>query len=151
MKLLLLIIFFNLQLFSANPVPVIDFSVTAPDTPNQLVSTLNILIVLTLLTLAPSMIMVMTSFVRIIIVFGFLRMAMGTNQSPPTQLLVSLAMVLTFFIMEPIAKHSYEVGVKPYLAEEIGYAEAFKKGVQPFKEFMIRNTRETDIALFYRI
>jgi flagellar biosynthetic protein FliP len=153
MKIILTIIaIFGLQLYAADPnVPVIDFSVTAPNTPTQLVNTLNILVVLTLLTLAPSLVMVMTSFVRIIIVFGFLRMAMGTNQSPPTQLLVSLAMVMTFFIMEPVAQKSYEVGVKPYLEEQIGYAQAFEKGVQPFKEFMLRNTREEDIALFYRI
>jgi flagellar biosynthetic protein FliP len=151
MKLISIFLIFGLQLFAADPVPVIDFSVTAPDTPSQLVSTLNILIVLTLLTLAPSLVMVMTSFVRILIVFGFLRMAMGTNQSPPTQLLVSLAMVLTFFIMEPVAQKSYDVAVKPYLEQQIDYATAFEKGVQPFKEFMLRNTREEDIALFYRI
>jgi len=62
-----------------------------------------------------------------------------------------LALILTFFIMEPIAKQSYEVGVKPYLAEEISYQEAFELGVQPFKEFMIRNTREKDLALFFRM
>lgn len=83
--------------------------------------------------------------------FSFLRQALGTQQMPPNQVLVSLAMILTFFIMEPIGKESYEVAVKPYLAEQIGYQEAFEKGVAPFKAFMVRNTREKDLALFFRI
>jgi flagellar biosynthetic protein FliP len=95
--------------------------------------------------------MVMTSFTRLIVVFSFLRQALGTQQMPPTQILVSLAMVLTFFIMEPIGKQSYEDGIKPYMEEKMAYDEAFTKALQPFKEFMVRNTREKDIALFLRI
>lgn len=131
--------------------PTVNLNIGAPNEPGGLVSTLNIVIVLTLLVLAPSLVLVMTSFTRIIIVFAFLRTAMGTQQSPPTQLLVSLAMVLTFFIMEPIAKQSYEVGIRPYLDKQIPYDEAFVRSAQPFKDFMIRNTREKDLALFYRI
>jgi flagellar biosynthetic protein FliP len=93
----------------------------------------------------------MTSFLRLIIVFSFLRQALGTQQMPPNQVLVSLALILTFFIMEPIAKESYNVGIKPYIAEQMGYEEAFEKAVEPFKAFMIRNTREKDLALFFRI
>jgi len=70
---------------------------------------------------------------------------------PPTQVLVSLAMVLTFFIMEPIGKKSYDEGVKPYMEEKIGYEEAFTKAMNPFKQFMIKNTREKDLALFIRV
>lgn len=140
-------------LFGADPltIPTVNLSLSAPDNPEQLVTTLNIVIVLTLLVLAPSMLLVMTSFARLLIVFSFIRTAMGTNQSPPTQLLVSLALVITFFIMEPVVKESYKVGIEPYLSEKIGYVEAFEKGVQPLKGFMIRNTREKDLALFYRI
>lgn len=138
-------------LFAADPIPTIDLSLSAPDTPEQLVTSLNVLVVLTLLVLAPSLVFVMTSFLRLIVVFSFLRQALGTQQMPPTQLLVSLAMILTFFIMEPVGKESYRVAVEPYLAQEIGYEEAFEKGVQPFKAFMIRNTREKDLALFFRI
>jgi len=76
---------------------------------------------------------------------------MGTAQSPPTQLLVSLALVLTYFVMEPVGKEAYDAGVKPYIEKKIGYEEAFEKASKPFKEFMIRNTREKDLALFYRI
>ncbi|RAX58689.1 flagellar biosynthetic protein FliP [Helicobacter monodelphidis] len=131
--------------------PSVNLTIGAPTDPGDLVTTLNIVVILTLLVLAPSLVLVMTSFARIIIVFSFLRTAMGTQQSPPTQLLVSLAMVLTFFIMEPVAKQSYEVGIRPYLDKQISYEVAFDRAVRPFKEFMIRNTREKDIALFYRI
>jgi flagellar biosynthetic protein FliP len=148
-----LLIFSFVFVFGAQSVtiPTVNLSLSAPDTPEQLVTTLNIVIVLTLLVLAPSMVLVMTSFARLIIVFSFLRTAMGTNQSPPTQLLVSLALVLTFFIMKPIATTSYDTAIKPYLDKKISYIEAFEKGVEPFKGFMLRNTREKDLALFYRI
>jgi flagellar biosynthetic protein FliP len=132
-------------------IPTMNFALSAPDTPQQLVSSLNVLVLLTLLFLAPSMVLVMTTFTRFVIVFGFLRQAMGTQQVPPTQLLVMLAMVLTFFVMEPVATKSYESGIKPYIEEKIGYEEAFSKAALPFKNFMVRNTREKDLALFFRV
>ena len=132
-------------------IPTMNFALSAPDTPQQLVSSLNVLLVLTLLFLAPSMVLVMTTFTRFVIVFGFLRQALGTQQVPPTQLLVMLAMILTFFVMEPVGTKAYESGIKPYIAEEIGYEEAFDRTTLPFKNFMIRNTREKDLALFFRI
>jgi flagellar biosynthetic protein FliP len=132
-------------------IPTIDLSLSAPNTPEQLVTSLNVLIVLTLLALAPSLVFVMTSFLRLLIVFGFLRQALGTQTTPPSTVIISLALILTFFIMEPVAKEAYEVGAKPYLAQEISYQEAFALGVVPFKEFMVRNTREKDLALFFRI
>ncbi|MBL0708035.1 MAG: flagellar type III secretion system pore protein FliP [Sulfurimonas sp.] len=132
-------------------IPTMNFALDAPDTPKQLVSSLNVLVMFTLLFLAPSMVLVMTTFTRFVIVFGFLRQAMGTQQVPPTQLLVMLAMVLTFFVMEPVGQKSYDTGIKPYIEEKIGYEEAFDKATLPFKNFMIRNTREKDLALFFRI
>lgn len=138
--------------FAASPtVPTINLSLTTPDTPKQLVTTLNVVLVLTLLILAPSLVLVMTSFTRLIIVFAFLRTALGTQQSPPTQILVSLALVLTFFIMEPVMKESYNQAIKPYIENKISYDVAFEKGVEPFKNFMLKNTREKDLALFFRI
>ncbi|MDF1877123.1 flagellar type III secretion system pore protein FliP [Sulfurimonas sp. SAG-AH-194-L11] len=133
------------------PIPTMNFSLSAPDTPKQLVSSLNVLVVLTLLVLAPSMVLAMTTFTRFVIVFGFLRQAMGTQQVPPTQILIMLAMILTFFVMEPVGTKAYEAGIKPYIAEEIGYEEAYAKTTLPLKNFMIRNTREKDLALFFRI
>jgi flagellar biosynthesis protein FliP len=132
-------------------IPTVDISLSAPSQPEDLVTSLNVLVVLTLLVLAPGLMLVMTSFTRLIIVFGFMRQAMGTQQMPPTQLLVSLAMVLTFFIMEPVFKESYDKGITPYLEKTIGYEEAFDEIATPFKHFMIRNTREKDLALFFRI
>jgi len=132
-------------------VPTVNLSLSAPDSPQQLVSSLNVVVLLTFLFLAPSLVLVMTTFTRFVIVFGFLRQALGTQQVPPTQLLVMLAMVLTFYVMEPVGTKAYEDGIKPYVAKEIGYEEAFNKTTLPFKNFMIRNTREKDLALFFRI
>ena len=153
LKYLLLFLALGSALFAAESVtiPTMNFNLAAPKTPQQLVSSLNVLVVLTLLFLAPSMVLVMTTFTRFIIVFGFLRQAMGTQQVPPTQLLVMLAMVLTFFVMEPVGTKAYNDGIKPYIAEKIGYEEAFTRTALPFKNFMIRNTREKDLALFFRI
>ncbi len=151
MKKLLFLILPVFILAAAPQIPTVNLSLTAPKTPEQLVTVLNVTILLTLLALAPSIILVMTSFVRLLVVFSFLRQAMGTPQSPPTTLLVSLALVFTFFIMEPYVKKSYNTAIKPYIEEKIGYEEAFNKAVKPFKKFMIKNTREKDLALFFRI
>jgi len=153
LKLLLLLVAFSSLLFGEQSVtiPTMNFELSAPSSPQQLVSSLNVLVVLTLLFLAPSMVLVMTTFTRFVIVFGFLRQALGTQQVPPTQLLVMLAMILTFFVMEPVGTKAYEAGIKPYIAQEIGYEEAFTRTTMPFKNFMIRNTREKDLALFFRI
>lgn len=141
----------NLPSTLSPTLPSVNLSLNAPQDPGDLVTTLNIVVIITLLVLAPSLVLVMTSFTRIIIVLGFLRTAMGTQQSPPTQVLVSLALILTFFIMEPVATKGYEAGIKPYMAKEIPYDEAFKRTIEPFKEFMLKNTREKDLALFFRI
>jgi len=147
-----LIFIFPIFLFAqTTQIPTVNLSLTAPQTPQQLVTVLNVTILLTLLVLAPSIVLVMTSFVRLLVVFGFLRQALGTPQSPPTTLLVSLALVLTFFIMEPYVKEAYNNGIKPYVEEKIGYEEAFNRAVNPFKKFMLKNTREKDLALFFRI
>ena len=132
-------------------IPTMNFQLSSANTPAQLVSSLNVLVVLTLLFLAPSMVLVMTTFTRFVIVFGFLRQALGTQQVPPTQILVMLGMILTFFVMEPVGTKAYNDGIKPYVEEKIGYEEAFDRTALPFKNFMIRNTREKDLALFLRI
>jgi flagellar biosynthetic protein FliP len=131
--------------------PTVDLTIGTPSEPEDLVSSLNILALLTLLFLAPSLMFVMTTFTRFLIVFGLLRQALGTQQMPPTQVLVSLALIMTWFIMEPIGQKSYDVGIKPYLEKKIDYETAFEKTVQPFKYFMLTNTREKDLALFIRM
>jgi flagellar biosynthetic protein FliP len=150
MKLFLL--FFPLLLFGEVPeIPVVDLSFGVPQEPEDLVSSLNVIALLTLLFLAPSLLLVTTVFTRFLIVFGLLRQALGTQQMPPTQLLVSLALIMTMFIMEPVGKEAYEKGIQPYMEKKIGYEEAFEKSTKPFKMFMIRNTREKDLALFIRM
>ena len=151
MRKIVFLILFSGILFAATKIPTVNLSLTAPSSPKQLVTTLNVMLVLTILVLAPSIVLVATSFVRLLVVFGFLRQALGTPQSPPTTLLVSLALVLTFFIMEPYAKKAYNNGIKPYMQEKIGYDEAIKRSIEPFKKFMLKNTREKDLALFFRI
>jgi flagellar biosynthetic protein FliP len=151
LKKIALLLLLSISIFAEPQIPTINLSLSAPDTPEQLVSTLNVILILTLLALAPSMVLVMTSFTRIIIVLAFLRTALGTQQSPPTQLLVSLALIMTIFIMEPVFQKTYDTAIVPYVDKKIDYKEAFVRGSLPFKEFMIRNTREKDLALFYRI
>lgn len=151
MKLILALLTLSISLFAADNVPLINLSVAALEQPAQFVRTINIAIILILLALAPTLLLMVTSFTRLVIVFGLLRQAMGLQQAPPNQIIISLSLILTIFIMEPYAKVSWNEAVKPYMEEKIGYEEAFSKGVKPFKEFMIKNTREEDLALFYRI
>ena len=151
MRIFLALFVLSISLFAADDLPVINLSVAAIDQPAQFVKTINIAIILILLALAPSLLLMVTSFTRLIIVFSLLRQAMGLQQAPPNQIIISLSLILTIFIMEPYGKVAWNEGVKPYMEEKIAYEEAFSKGVKPFKEFMIKNTRESDIALFYRI
>lgn len=132
-------------------VPTINLSLSSPETPAALVNSLNVIVLLTIMFLAPSLLLMTTTFTRFVIVFGFLRQAMGTQQIPPTQLLVSLALLLTIYVMEPVGLKAYEQGIKPYVEEKISYDVAFERTTEPFKNFMIRNTREKDLALFFRI
>lgn len=151
MRFILALLLFSIFAFAADSAPMINLSVAGVNEPAQFVKTINIAVILTLMVLAPTLLLMVTSFTRIIIVFSLLRQAMGLQQTPPTQIVVSLALVLTIFIMEPYGKKSWEEGIKPYMDEKIGYEVALEKGIKPFKEFMIKNTREADLALFYRI
>ncbi len=103
---------------------------------------------LTVLSLAPSILIMMTSFTRIVVVLSFLRTAMGIQQTPPNTVMISLALFLTFFIMTPTLKAAYENGVQPLVAAEIDEVQAFDRTVAPFKEFMIAHVREADLKLF---
>lgn len=151
MRIFLLLIFSTLFLTAADDLPVINLSISALEEPAQFVKTINIALILTLLVLAPTLLLMVTSFTRLMIVFSLLRQAMGLQQTPPNQIVISLSLILTVFIMEPYGKKSWEDAVVPYMEKQISYQEAFTKGIAPFKDFMIKNTRESDIALFYRI
>jgi flagellar biosynthetic protein FliP len=109
------------------------------------------LALLTVLSLAPSILMMVTSFTRIVIVFSFLRSAMGLQQSPPNAVLVSLSLFLTFFVMEPVFMQSYDNGLKPLMEEKITEEKAYEPITRPFHTFMLKNVREKDLALFIDI
>lgn len=113
--------------------------------------TLQLVALMTVLTLLPSLMLMMTSFVRIIIVMSLLRQALGTAQTPPNQVLLGLALFLTIFIMMPVFSAVWEDAVTPYLDKEIGFEEALNEAKAPFRTFMLNQTREADIAMFVEI
>ncbi len=112
---------------------------------------IQLVILLTVLSLAPSILIMTTSFVRIVVVLSLLRTAVGLQQSPPNAVLVSLALFLTAFIMAPVFTQAYSQGIEPYLEGEIETEEAFTLTTQPVKMFMLAHTRENDLALFFDI
>ena len=112
---------------------------------------IQLVALLTVLSLAPAILMMMTSFTRIVVVLSFLRNAMGTQQTPPNTVLISLAMFLTLFIMMPTLQASYEQGIRPLMNEEVSEVEGFKKAVVPFHGFMMRHAREKDVSLFMNL
>ncbi len=112
---------------------------------------LQLVLLLTVLSLAPSIIVMVTSFTRIVVVLALLRSAMGTQQSPPNTVLVSLALFLTAFVMAPTLERAYTDGVAPLIAEEIDEAQAFERVMSPVREFMLANVREQDLRLFVDI
>jgi flagellar biosynthetic protein FliP len=105
----------------------------------------------TVLSLAPSILIMMTSFTRIVIVLSFLRTAIGIQQTPPNTVMISLALFLTFFIMTPTLSDAYRNGVQPLINEEISEMEAFEQTAEPFKRFMLRHVRSSDLELFMNI
>ncbi len=130
------------------PVPGITFELQPTTEPEAVVSTLQILGALTLLALAPGILMLMTSFTRIVVTLSFLRSGLGTQQVPPNQVLVALAVFLTFFIMTPVWSQIQTDALGPYLDGEMEQAEAFESAMSPVREFMLKQTRERDLALF---
>ncbi len=113
--------------------------------------TLQVLALMTALTFLPAMLMMMTSFTRIIIVFAILRQALGLQSTPSNQILIGLTLFLTIFIMRPVLEQVNEDALQPYMAEEIAPLEAVQRASQPFREFMLAQTREDDLGLFMRI
>jgi len=138
---------------SAAPIalPRIGIDVGSSENPQDVALSLQILALLTVLSLAPAILILMTSFTRIIVVFSFLRNALATQQMPPNQVLIGLALFLTFFIMTPVWTDINQNALQPYLNGEISQEEAFNNAQQPLREFMIRHTREKDLALFVNL
>ena len=118
------------------------------DGPKQSAVVIQILILLTVLSLAPAFFIMVTSFTRIVIVLSFLRQALGTQSVPPNQVLLALALFLTMFIMAPVGQHVYSQSLEPLMAERISYEEAWQKGIEPVRGFMLRQIRDKDLELF---
>jgi len=112
---------------------------------------IQLIALITVLSLAPSILVMVTSFTRIVIVFSFLRTAMGLQQTPPNGVIISLALFLTMFIMEPAFMKAYDNGIKPLMEEKITEEQAIKPIIEPFHDFMMYNVREKDLGLFFEM
>jgi flagellar biosynthetic protein FliP len=132
----------------ANPSVTIDLGQTGP---KQTAVVLQILALLTVLSLAPAFFIMVTSFTRVVIVLSFLRQAIGTQQVPPNQILISLALFITVFVMAPVGEAVYSQALQPLLAEQISYEEAWTKGIQPIRSFMLKQVRDKDLELFIEL
>jgi len=131
--------------------PSINLGFKSTNNPTEIVSTIKIIMMLTVLTLAPAILILMTSFTRIIIVLSFLRQALGTQQMPPNQLLVGLSLFLTLFIMSPILNKVNNEALQPFMNNQITQEVALDKALVPLRGFMFNQTRDQDLALFVKM
>jgi flagellar biosynthetic protein FliP len=131
--------------------PSINLGVTPASSPKAVVGALQILLLLTILALAPTLLVMVTSFTRIIVVLSFVRTALGTQQTPPNQVLVGLALLLTFFTMNPVIREVNDKAVQPYLKSQLSQSVALDRAAQPLRVFMFKQTRDKDLQLFYSI
>lgn len=136
------------QLANAATIPTLSLNLGDGEDPDTWFTGLKILAMLTILTLAPSILVMMTSFTRILIVFAFLRQALGTQQAPPNQILIGLSLFLTMFVMMPVWQKIDTEALTPYLQEEINQSVAYDKAIAPLRDFMLKQTREDDLVLF---
>jgi flagellar biosynthetic protein FliP len=130
------------------PLPHVSIALDGAQAPENIGSSLQIVILLTVLTLAPAILIMTTSFARIVVVLSLLRQALGTQQLPPNQVIIGLAMFLTFYVMAPVWQQIHSQALQPYLAKEIGQEEGFHKALEPVRAFMLKQTRERDLGLF---
>lgn len=131
--------------------PKLGINVGTSNNPEDLSVTIQLLLLLTVLSLAPSILIMTTSFIRIIIVFNFLKTALGTQQMPPNQLLAGVALFITFFIMAPTWNKLNKDALQPYLDKKIDIEEAYEKGIEPIRDFMLKNTRPEEIKFFIQL
>lgn len=130
------------------PLPKIGIDVGTADSPEDVSVTIQLLLLMTVLSLAPSIMIMTTAYLRLIIVFHFLRQALGTMQMPPTQLLAGIALFITFFIMAPTFNQVNEQAIKPYMDGQISMDTAYTRAIEPIRQFMFRNARNEDLELF---
>ena len=138
--------------FTANaepmPLPSLNIGVGTSTKPSELAVTIQIFLLLTVMSLAPGLLIMTTSFTRIVVVLSFLRTAMGTQQAPSNQIILALAMFLTFFIMTPVWQQINKEAYQPWKAQQINQELAIERAVKPVRKFMLSQTREKDLALF---
>ena len=126
-------------------------SALPPELSQNLATSLRLLFLLTILTILPTIIIAMTSFTRIVVVLALLRQAIGTPTTPPAIIIVTLSLILTGFVMRPTLEEFNKVALQPYLAKEINEVEFLQKGVEPFKKFMLKNTRKRELKFFLEL
>ncbi len=131
--------------------PLFRIDVDQDQSPGKVGVVMQIFLLLTVLSLAPSILVMLTSFTRIAIVLSLLRQAIGSNQIPPSQIIIGLSLFLTFFIMTPVWQNVHQEAIKPYLANEIDSEQALEKAMQPVRKFMIKQTREKDLAMMVQV
>ena len=146
-----LLLFMAKDAMAAPLIPNVNVSVGTAETPQDVAASLQVMAVLTIVSLAPAILIMTTSFVRIVVVIGFLRNALSTQNVPPNQVVVALSLFLTFYIMSPYWSQANEQGIQPYLNGQITQEEALENTVAPVREFMFRQTRESDLALFVNL
>ncbi|MFP4036409.1 MAG: flagellar type III secretion system pore protein FliP [Desulfobacteraceae bacterium] len=133
------------------PLPYVQLGVEGAERPEQVSVLLQIVLLLTVLSLAPAILIMMTSFTRLAVVFSLVRHALGTQQMPPNQILIGLALLLTFFLMSPVYQEINDKALQPYLTEEISQETAVENALQPIRQFMLKQTRKKDLSLFINI
>jgi flagellar biosynthesis protein FliP len=131
--------------------PKIAVDIGKSSNPKDVAVTLQILALMTVLSLAPALLIMTTAFTRIVIVFHFLKQALGTTQMPPSQIIIGLAMFLTFFIMAPTWNKVNTDALQPYFSGKLTQEQAYDKGIEPIRQFMFRQTREKDLGLFMKL
>lgn len=150
---LLLILFSNQNIYAQQntiPIPNVNISIQNAKNPSQVASSLEILLLISLLSLGPSLIISLTSYVRFIIVFDFLKRGLGTQQMPPAQVMAGLAIFMTIFVMMPVFTQINSDAIQPYMQGKLDLNGLYYKGIEPLRVFMFKVTRPADIALFLR-
>lgn len=151
--IIFLLFFISTSIFAQDnnlPIPNVNINLNQAKNPRQVANSLEILLLISLLSLAPSLIISLTSYVRLIIVFDFIKRGLGTQQMPPTQVMAGLALFLTVMIMMPTFKQINENAIQPYMDGKISLNQLYYDGVKPLRNFMFKQTRPNDIALFLK-
>ncbi|MFZ5352068.1 MAG: flagellar type III secretion system pore protein FliP [Bacillota bacterium] len=149
----ILVSLLSISVYAATPLPIpkIGLNIDTADNPQDVALSLQILFMLTILSLAPSILIMMTSFTRVIIVLSFTRNALGTQQMPPNQVLIGLALFLTFFVMQPVITDINTNAYQPFTKGEITQEVAIERAMEPIREFMFRNVKNKDLELFMNL